>query len=301
MANDQESDRFFYQTQGVCPPEIHFEIQGDILEDIHFVGGGCPGNAKLVSRLLAGKSIDEVLKQLKGIDCRNQTSCPDQLAIAIRAARDGSLPPAKSFRLNEDEQPHKRTGLMGAPEGDGALLKHLLKPLRENGAEAIYCLGNLTGVDRDNKTLLQTFGREGILAIQGERDWKCTQGAEGPDYPVLTQKELDLLLQLPQVLTFELGAKKGVAFFGEYIQRLPGYSDYEPFALEMNMVCGLTNFMQDESVFPALEAMVPQFQADIMVFGQGGQGGHWKVGGERFHLCGRWCRDSCNTRWGVEA
>ena len=50
----------------------------------------------------------------------------------------------------------------------------------------------------------------------------------------------------------------------------------------MNMVCGLTDFMTDESVFPALEAMIPQFQADVIIFGETGRQGHWHMAGKDF-------------------
>jgi hypothetical protein len=40
--------------------------------------------------------------------------------------------------------------------------------------------------------------------------------------------------------------------------------------------------MQDDTVFPALEAMIPQFQGDIVLFSQIKQWGHWKVGGKGF-------------------
>ena len=46
--------------------------------------GGCPGNTVGVSRLVEGKNVDEVIKMLKGIDCRGRgTSCPDQVAKAL--------------------------------------------------------------------------------------------------------------------------------------------------------------------------------------------------------------------------
>ena len=96
------------------------------------------------------------------------------------------------------------------------------------------------------------------------------------------ETQRDWLLQLPQVLSFKLNTRKSMAFFGDYIQRLPDYSDFEPFALEMNMVCGLTNFMQDETVFPALEAMIPQFQIDIIIFSQPKKWGHWHIAGKDF-------------------
>ena len=50
--------RFVFQTQGVCPPEIHFTLVDGTLQEVRFVGGGCPGNALLVSRLLSGRPVD---------------------------------------------------------------------------------------------------------------------------------------------------------------------------------------------------------------------------------------------------
>jgi len=49
-----ENERYIYRTHGVCPPEIHFQVQDGLLTEVRFVGGGCPGNARLVSRLLKG-------------------------------------------------------------------------------------------------------------------------------------------------------------------------------------------------------------------------------------------------------
>lgn len=92
--------RYVYPTQDVCPPEIHFQVQDGILHEVRFVGGGCPGNAQLVSRLLQGRPIEDVLELLKEIDCRNGTSCPDQLSRGLIATLDGNLAPAKSFQVN---------------------------------------------------------------------------------------------------------------------------------------------------------------------------------------------------------
>ncbi len=120
---------------------------------------------------------------------------------------------------------------------------------------------------------------------------------------------LDWLVRLPQVLSFEIEDKKGVAFFGSYIQSFPDYSDFEPFALEMNMVCGLTNFMQDETVMPALEAMIPQFQADTVLFGQLKKWDHWHVAAKDFISVGpalennrlTWAlsRSRCSNDWEI--
>jgi hypothetical protein len=66
----------------------------------------------------------------------------------------------------------------------------------------------------------------------------------------------------------------------------------------MNMVCGLTNFMQDETVMPALEAMIPQFQADIVLFGQLKRWGHWHVAAKDFISVGP-AREKKRLTWGL--
>jgi hypothetical protein len=159
--------------------------------------------------------------------------------------------------------------------------------------EVVYCIGNLTGSPdrKDLKPLKKLIRKFNILAIQGEEDWKLAG--------LSNERNIrDWLIQQPQVLTFQLGAKKGIVFYGDYISKLPGFSDYEPFALEMNMVCSLTDFMQDDTVFPALEAMIPQFQADIIIFGQNKLWGHWHVGGKDFISIGP-VVESKSLSWGL--
>ncbi|MEG0767380.1 MAG: TIGR03905 family TSCPD domain-containing protein, partial [Clostridia bacterium] len=75
---------FSYQTRGTCSRRIDLDIQGDIIASCRFQGG-CAGNTQGVSRLVQGRRIDEVLPLLQGIQCRNGTSCPDQLAHALLA------------------------------------------------------------------------------------------------------------------------------------------------------------------------------------------------------------------------
>ena len=47
--------------------------------------GGCPGNARGIAKLILGRKATDVIATLKGIPCRNGTSCPDQLARALEA------------------------------------------------------------------------------------------------------------------------------------------------------------------------------------------------------------------------
>lgn len=298
MTINRKNKRYVYKTQGVCPPEIHFQIDQGYLSDIRFVGGGCPGNAQLLTRLLKGRHLDEVLGLLKEIDCRNGTSCPDQLASAIKAVTDGQLSPATSFRLVDDPIPKVRIGLIGELAGNPQILQNMVDAMSEADVDAVVCLGNLTGESTLNRQALKSIRKLKIQTIQGQNDWNYANGTESPPFPPLDQQARDWLIQLPQVLSFLVGKKRCIAFFGDFIQKLPGFSDYEPYALEMNMVCGLTDFMRDETVFPALEAMTPQFHADVVLFSQTRKWGHWHVGGKDFISVGPVTGQASPT-WGL--
>ncbi|MGI6172857.1 MAG: TIGR03905 family TSCPD domain-containing protein [Christensenellales bacterium] len=77
---------YTYKCRGTCSREIQIETNGDTVVSVRFIGG-CPGNTQGVSRLAEGRSIDDVIGLLSGIRCRNGTSCPDQLAKALRQIR----------------------------------------------------------------------------------------------------------------------------------------------------------------------------------------------------------------------
>ena len=77
---------YIYKTQGVCAQEIKFDIDGDKISNITFYGG-CNGNLKAISKLVDGMSVDYIESKLKGNTCGfKNTSCADQLAIAVRKA-----------------------------------------------------------------------------------------------------------------------------------------------------------------------------------------------------------------------
>lgn len=73
-----------YKTTGVCSKAINFEIEDSIIKSVEFVGG-CAGNTQGVARLVEGMNVEEAIRRLEGIKCGSRpTSCPDQLAIALR-------------------------------------------------------------------------------------------------------------------------------------------------------------------------------------------------------------------------
>lgn len=78
--------KFTYQTQGTCSSQIQFEVEGDIVTQIHFEGG-CSGNLEGIAQLVKGRKVDELITLLRGIECRNGTSCPDQFARALEKAQ----------------------------------------------------------------------------------------------------------------------------------------------------------------------------------------------------------------------
>ncbi|MBQ4261241.1 MAG: TIGR03905 family TSCPD domain-containing protein [Ruminococcus sp.] len=80
--------RYSYTPRGVCPMNISFELDGDTVSNIQFTGG-CNGNLKAIAKLVDGWTVEQIEEKLRGNTCgRKPTSCADQLAIAVRAAKD---------------------------------------------------------------------------------------------------------------------------------------------------------------------------------------------------------------------
>ena len=72
-----------FRTSGVCSRTIDFEVENNIVKYVKF-NGGCMGNTTGVAKLAENRPIDEVIALLDGIQCRAGTSCPDQLARALK-------------------------------------------------------------------------------------------------------------------------------------------------------------------------------------------------------------------------
>lgn len=73
-----------YKPDGVCTKMMNIEIEDDIIQSVDFIGG-CAGNAQGIATLIKGMKIDYVIDKLNGIKCGfRDTSCPDQLAKALR-------------------------------------------------------------------------------------------------------------------------------------------------------------------------------------------------------------------------
>lgn len=78
--------RHTYTTKGTCSRQISFDLEGNIVKNVEFIGG-CNGNLKAISSLVEGLTVEEIENKVRGIKCGfKTTSCSDQLAIAVKSA-----------------------------------------------------------------------------------------------------------------------------------------------------------------------------------------------------------------------
>ena len=81
--------QFEYTTKGTCSRQILFTIEDGKVMNVQYIGG-CNGNLKGIGALVEGMEIDEVITRLEGTTCGpKNTSCPDQLAQALKTAKNG--------------------------------------------------------------------------------------------------------------------------------------------------------------------------------------------------------------------
>lgn len=77
---------FNYTPKGVCSRNIKIQLDGDTIKSVAFTGG-CSGNTQGLSALVAGLKAEDAIRKLQGIRCGfKNTSCPDQLALALEQA-----------------------------------------------------------------------------------------------------------------------------------------------------------------------------------------------------------------------
>ena len=77
-----------FKTRGTCSQMIYFDLEDNKVKNVEFLGG-CNGNLKGIGKLVEGMDGDEVISRLDGITCgMKSTSCPDQLAKALKAAKE---------------------------------------------------------------------------------------------------------------------------------------------------------------------------------------------------------------------
>ncbi|MBQ0059524.1 MAG: TIGR03905 family TSCPD domain-containing protein [Lachnospiraceae bacterium] len=91
-------------TKGTCSQIISLDLDGDLVRNIKFMGG-CDGNLKAIPVILEGWSVDQIEEKLTGINCgRRGTSCADQLAKAVRAAKVASEDPNYRSPMEDEDE-----------------------------------------------------------------------------------------------------------------------------------------------------------------------------------------------------
>ena len=77
---------YTYKTSGVCSQRIDLELDGNVIKAVAFTGG-CHGNLQGIARLMKGMKVEDVIARIEGIRCgMKSTSCPDQIAQALKKA-----------------------------------------------------------------------------------------------------------------------------------------------------------------------------------------------------------------------
>ena len=80
--------QYEYKTKGTCSQRILFDIVDGKVTNVQFIGG-CNGNLQGISKLVEGMDVDAVIERIEGIHCGfKPTSCPDQLAKALKEAKN---------------------------------------------------------------------------------------------------------------------------------------------------------------------------------------------------------------------
>ncbi len=77
-----------YIPRGVCSRKMTIDVEDGVLKSLS-VEGGCNGNLKGISSLVAGMKVDDIISRLEGIRCGNKSSsCPAQLAQALKEMKE---------------------------------------------------------------------------------------------------------------------------------------------------------------------------------------------------------------------
>ena len=75
-----------YTTKGTCSRTIFFDLEDGKIHNVQFIGG-CNGNLKGIGALVEGMKAEDVIDRVADIQCgMKSTSCPDQLATALKQA-----------------------------------------------------------------------------------------------------------------------------------------------------------------------------------------------------------------------
>jgi uncharacterized protein (TIGR03905 family) len=248
-----------FKPTGICPKEIHLDIEGGILKELSFLGGGCRGNSYLICKILQGRRIEELIPLLKGIPCREGTSCPDQLAKALELDQKEGLPSAEMNILTVEER-WERIGVFSGVRGDLQNLKKVLEQVSSKKFDRLICLGGLMREKFFPEEIIFQLVKAKVILLQDPSDLRVGHHKE------VSKPGKEFLSQLPTLLEFRLGKLRGIAFHGGAMEEIPGYSEYGKYGADINAIVYLSNYLRDDHVSPAFETLAKQFWANLYVF-----------------------------------
>ncbi len=81
---------YTFNPTGVCSKRYTIDVEDGIIKNIE-IEGGCSGNLAGISSILRGMEIDHVIERFEGVRCGfRPTSCPDQIARALKAIKEAN-------------------------------------------------------------------------------------------------------------------------------------------------------------------------------------------------------------------
>ena len=76
-----------YTPRGVCSKQMEIDVEGGVIQAVRVLGG-CNGNLQGIASLMKGMTVEDAIARMEGIRCgMKETSCPDQLAQALKTAQ----------------------------------------------------------------------------------------------------------------------------------------------------------------------------------------------------------------------
>ena len=82
--------QYEHQNKGTCSRSVLFDIEDGKVKNVQYIGG-CNGNLKGIGALVEGMEVDDAIRRLEGIQCgMKATSCPDQLAQALKEVKESN-------------------------------------------------------------------------------------------------------------------------------------------------------------------------------------------------------------------
>lgn len=82
--------QYEHQNKGTCSRSVLFDIEDGKVKNVQYIGG-CNGNLKGIGALVEGMEVDDAIRRLEGIQCgMKATSCPDQLAQALKEVKEAN-------------------------------------------------------------------------------------------------------------------------------------------------------------------------------------------------------------------